>query len=194
MYYRDAEDLTAVGFQQGNESYGTTTALRTYLWPDPDNPRKVSSGTHLSRFHVGYNGGRLDARGLEFTVETHFLRWARVQLVYDLAYSAVGRYGPTSLYVPTEFSGETKKGIDNYYGGDNNNNERWSPNNTIRVNAGLNSPVTFGPAIGSFYLLGDWDLSVYYQWNSGHRFTYERRGDVLLLCNVSRHNETLKNQ
>jgi len=179
LYYKAGTDLTNVGFMQGQENYGTTHELRANIWPDPYNHLNTTPGEGLGRFFIPINGGRMDARGLEFTLDSNFSRFLKMRAIYNMSWSTTGRYGPSMIFIPRPDHNYTKVEPDDYYGGDENLNERWNPTHTLRVNAHLSTPADFGPSLGRFHPLSLWNLDIYHQYASPERFTYHsvEKGD-----------------
>lgn len=182
MYYKDAKDLTKLGFRQGREEEtGNNERLQVNLFMDPANPQKQTPQDQFTnRGAWNVQGARLDARGLELELSTK--RWQNVQLQvkYDLSYSSTGAYGPTNLYIPIEQpDGSIKKlGLDRYHGAGENNLEIWNPHNTLKINGLFSTPAGFGPAMGAFKPLSNWFLNVHYTYASAQRYTYHPPGDT----------------
>jgi hypothetical protein len=136
----------------------------------------------IGSINIPINGGTLESRGLELSAETEFLRNVNVRVIYNMNYSISDYYGPRQWWYVQE-DGSTD-GDDTWAGGNNgdggtsgNSNERWNPNHTLKLDAVLNSPAEWGPALGSFYPLGNWTLNWYTQYASGRLFTWHAPGD-----------------
>jgi hypothetical protein len=174
LYYKDGHDLINVGLIQDFETYGTSFQLETVLRPDPVHPFQRVMGQTVSDNRFSINGGHLEARGAEFTLETLFMRYVSIRAVYNMSWTSTGRYGPFFQYLEhTREDGSTYRlGVDTFWGGDDNNNEVWNPVHTLKFNAHFNTPEVYGPNWGGFFPLGDWYLDVYHQYASPQRFTY----------------------
>jgi outer membrane receptor protein involved in Fe transport len=181
LYYKDGVNLTNVGWQQGAENYETAHRLEVMLYSDPNHPTKPVKGKQVGFTTFPINGGYLDVRGLELTLETIFMRHVNISAIYNISYSSSGRYGPYQIYKEhINDDGSTYKlGIDNYWTGEESIGEIWNPVHTLKVNAHFDTPVDFGPQLGFFRPLGDWIFNVYYQYASPQKFTYHsvQQGD-----------------
>ncbi len=72
-----------------------------------------------------------------------------------------------------------KNGTDTYQGASNSDgggvgtdDASWNPHHSVLLKINLASPSEFGPALGDFYLLGDWSLSTSTRWVDGDVYTY----------------------
>ena len=190
MYYKDAKDQTTLGYTTDRSitNFDFTTGLQTVLYPDPTEPY-TEGIPHQGPIYVPINGGYYNSRGIEFILETKFLRHANFRMIYNMLYSMSGKYGLSSYF--RDFEGPTPSGkykleVDNWYGGSNgdqgssgNTNQRWNPRNTFKVVAQFDTPQNFGPKVAGVQPLSNWFLSLFSEYASGQKFTYHsaRKGD-----------------
>ena len=177
LYYKDAKGLTNIGYQQGEgiPSYGTSAGgARVQLYPDPRNPTKPLKGKQVGWFTIPINGGRRDARGLEFTLDVFPLKIFDFRVIYNMSWVRTGAYGPTRLYrkFKDPDGKEYSLGRDRFAGGTDNINEVWNPAHTVKLFANLKLPGNFGPSVFGFRPLANWNMNVYHQYASPRRFTY----------------------
>ena len=191
LFYKDGKSLTTLGTVVGGRDdasgFSTTGAPTTTLAGLADNIVYKETGG----VPVPINGGTLESRGLEFSAESMFMRNVNLRLIYNMAYAVSDRYGPSTLWI--ELPDGTKRGQDAWLGGNNNDggtsgnsNERWNPNHTLKFDAVINSPVDFGPTLGSFHPLGNWTLNWYTSWASGRLYTWHAPGDFSTEVNNKR--------
>ncbi|MBD3288986.1 TonB-dependent receptor plug domain-containing protein [candidate division KSB1 bacterium] len=184
MYYKDGKNLTSAGWRRGRSTIydqGLTTRVHTELKPDYNNPEQRAVGA-MGRIRYYSNSAALEVRGIEMALETNFMKHAKFRVLYDLSYASTVRYGHERIYRPKPDG--TKAGIDRLWdvsntdgGTSGNDNQRWNPNNTIKLSALLSSPEKFGPTVGSFYPLGNWYANVFYNYATGPTYTYHGPGD-----------------
>lgn len=85
LFYKDGKNLTNLGVQTGgrdDEQFGTSSNPITRIYPDRNNPNAEGIGS-TAFFDINTNGGTLEARGLDISLESLFLRnvqWAAGQL------------------------------------------------------------------------------------------------------------------
>lgn len=183
LYYKDGKNLTSTGYNKsGLQNMGTSSTLYTHLYPDKDKPNSVSVGD-IGHYQYYTNGGAIDVRGLEATLETNFMRHVKLRLIYNMSYANTMSYGLMSVYRFFE-EDSTKMGRDVLWGANNtdlgvvgNTNQRWNPNNTIKIIADFSTPDNLGPEIGNFYPLGNWHLNVFTIYVSGEKYTYHSKDD-----------------
>ncbi|NIA29098.1 MAG: hypothetical protein GWP06_04185, partial [Actinobacteria bacterium] len=182
LYYKDGKNLTSVGYQKsGMGNMATSSWLATRLYPDDNNPESISVGDMGYNF-VYTNGGALDVRGLEATLETKLWRNATFKIIYNMSYANTIRYGLDTVY--RLFDDGKKLGRDYLWGASNydrgvvgNTNQRWNPNNTIKFISYLSTPLRFGPKVSGFHPLGNWHLNIFTMYSSGEKFTYHSPDD-----------------
>ncbi len=188
LYYREAKNLTAIGFTSSTyANYGFQPDVgRVRMHPDVSHPTVYQSKTRAGAFRMWANNGHQDVRGLELTVNAKVLSFASLRIDYDLSFNKTGLYGPAMLY--REIPGGAKfdstvtmaTGFRNtYYGGNNGNNHQagnqnqyWHPNNTAKVAGNFFTPKNFGPKILGIHWLGDWNLNFQTTWAQGRRYTW----------------------
>ncbi len=185
VYYRDGKNLTSLGVLQspntiGSNVFGVGGSVTAEVHWDAANPFGFAPGGGRSRVTV--NGGYVDVRGLEVSLQSLFLRHARARLIYSRSFVRSGQYGFRQIFIEDE-NGDpvrpntlhgvslTDKGVSG------TNNDRWNPTSSVKVVADLFSPGEIGPGFGGFYPLADWHLNAYYVYASGHRYTYHSPGD-----------------
>ena len=170
MYYKDGSDMTNLGWttDRGIDDFDFVSGLNTTIRSDPANPWQESG---INNFQIPINGGYYNSRGVEFTLETRFLRHANFRAIYNMVYSMAGKYGLSTYF--RDFETQDKLDIDTFFGGSNSDqgssgrtNERWNPRNTLKVVANFDSPRD----LGSF--LGDWYLNLFFTYASGRKYTY----------------------
>ncbi len=185
VYYRDGKNLTSLGVRQspntiGANVFGLGGSVTSEVHFDAANPLGFAPGGGRSR--VTQNGGYVDIRGLEVSLQSLFLEYARARIIYNRSFVRSGQYGFRQIFIEDE-NGEpvrpnTLHGVSlRDKGVSGENNDRWNPTSSFKVVADLFSPEQFGPSIGDFYPLANWHLNAYYVWASGHRYTYHSPGD-----------------
>jgi hypothetical protein len=176
LYIKDGTGLTTAGIQTGGRDDAGT--LGTSAGPTWTAPRGLPDQTAIegNELYVPINGRTVETRGVELTFDTRFSRQLRGSLVWNSSFSTTDSYGPGTMYI--EIPGEEKRGNDTWTGGNNgdggtsgNNNERWNPNQTVKLNLLYSTPADFSP------LLREWTLNWYSQWASGQLYTYHSPGD-----------------
>ncbi len=170
MFYKDVKNSNTLG-----------GAVVAHLWSNQENAGAFFG--NVGRFWVPHNGGWMDSRGLEATLESRFMKHVKFRLAYNLSYSISGSTGSNNVF--KEFEDGTKNGIDTRFGVSlrdkgvyGNTNEGWNPHNTFKLTANISSPNDFGPVLGSYHPLGDWYLNVYSTYASGPKYTYHSPGDL----------------
>ena len=185
VFYRDGKNLTSLGILQsantvGANVFGLGGSVNTEVHFDAANPLGFAPGGGRSR--VTQNGGYVDVRGLEVSLQSLFLRHARARVILSRSLVRSGQYGFRQIFIEDEDGDPVRpntlhgvslrdKGISG------TNNDRWNPSSSFKVIADLFSPEDFGPSMGRFRPLANWHLNAYYVWASGHRYTYHSPGD-----------------
>ncbi len=193
LYYKDGKGLVSVGQRVAGSTlnFGTDAGrMTTDFAPDPFRPTSgagTAAGTY-GIMAVPSNGGYLDSRGLEISLET--ARWRNVHLrtIYNLSFTYTNRYGLSRVYIdPKTLSSSLPEKVyqDTYYGASNsdrgisgNTNDRWNPHNTLKLIGTFHTPGRFGPAVGRFRPLGNWSLNWFTTWASGILYTYHAPSDL----------------
>ena len=188
-YYKDGKDLTSLGVSQGRVDFvgfgshanlfGLGGSVNTEVYTDPVATLGFAPGGGRSR--VTTNGGFVDVRGFEASIETLFLRNARLKLVFNRSFVRSGQYGFRQIFV--EVDGDPVRpnrlhGVSlTDRGTSGQNNDQWNPTTSFKATLNLFSPEQFGPGFGNFYPLGGWHVNAFYNFASGHRYTYHSPGD-----------------
>jgi hypothetical protein len=200
MYYKEGKDLATIGLKNDHSiasGFGTTTRRATRMAGQPEgNLNKVGKG-RVGVIQMTTNVGYQDVRGVEVTLDTEFWRYVNFQVVYNYSQSTTGRHGFFQIYrdnsraelLAAGYSEDQvdalrKLSEDDWYdvslydrGRTGNNNAYWNPANSVKLYANLNTPLEFGPKLGTFYPLGDWYLNIYSQWAQGRRYTWHAPDD-----------------
>jgi outer membrane receptor protein involved in Fe transport len=185
MYYKDARDLTSLGISQGPPSNriaesGGNVDVRLYGEPDGANVDNRMPGQTIGNFTTTVNGAWADVRGIELSLKSRF-KWINFDLAYTLSYLSTGRYHLSKIYkVFYDENGKPyKNGTDTYQGASNTDgggvgldDASWNPHNSAILKINISSPADFGPALGSFFPLGDWSVSTSTRWVQGNVYTY----------------------
>ena len=185
VYYRDGKNLTSLGIRQSPNNinanpFGLGGSVNAEVHFDAANPLGFAPGGGRSR--VTINGGYVDVRGLEVSLQSLLLRYARARFIFNRSFVRSGQYGFRQIFIEND-AGEpvrpnTLHGVSlRDRGLSGTNNDRWNPTTSFKVVADFFTPEELGPALGGFYPLADWHLNAYYVYASGHRYTYHSPGD-----------------
>ncbi len=193
MYYKDAYNLTSNGISRNTRSpldniaktSGDNGTVEVELLGDPRNQTDLTFGQSQGYFKTIANGAWADVRGIESTFETRF-RHLNFRLNYSLSFLTTGSNQLSVIYrVFTDANGQpTQLGINEYRGASNTDGGRngldddsWNPHNSATLKIMADSPPDFGPRVGGWYVLGNWNMTITTSWAQGELFTYHAPGD-----------------
>ena len=193
MFVKDAKDLTNAGINQGGGEFatghqsGATEHVVCRFQGDPYSYSGRTHGKNIGPRVISVNGAFSDTRGLEATLDTRpgLSRYVRFKLNYILSFVTTGHYHWHKLHNEVVVDGVTyKAATDDWEGGENGDegsatgdNEYWNPHNQAKFTVNITSPTNFGPAIGPFQPLANWNLNMYTEWSQGSSFTYHAPDD-----------------
>ncbi len=185
VYYRDGKNLTSLGIRQspnniGENVFGLGGSVNAEVHFDAANPLGFAPGGGRSRVTV--NGGYVDVRGLEVSLQSLYLRHARARFIFNRSFVRSGQYGFRQIFIEDDegmpVRPNTLHGVSlRDRGLSGTNNDQWNPTTSVKIIADLFTPAELGPAVGGFFPLADWHLNAYYVYASGHRYTYHSPGD-----------------
>lgn len=166
LYYKQSKHLSTRGLTMATGSL-TEDIIRTNAVtefrsnsPNKGNPVRMYS-----------NVVHRDARGLEITIETRFIKNITFRGSYDFSQNLAGMMGWYRVYEPA------MNEVDGMYSGVDAEQE-WLPSHKFKVNALFSSPLKFGPALGNFYPLGNSYLNVFLEARPGAPYTYHFPEDL----------------
>lgn len=183
MYYKDASDLTSLGIDQGPASTqiqesGGNVDIR--LYGDPVAADTRIPGQTIGNFTTTVNGAWADVRGIEVKLKSRF-QWINFDFAYTLSYLSTGTYHLNKKFKTfyDENGNPYQRGTDTYSGASNTDNggvglddASWNPHNSAILKLSFLSAPDFGPAIGEFYIFGDWAVTTSTRWAAGQQYTY----------------------
>jgi len=166
LYYKEAKHLTTKGLKTATSTL-TTDVGRT----DAQTEIRSTSARSGNPLRMYSNVGHYDARGLEITLDTRFLKNFKLQGSYDFSQTIAGLAGWYRIYEPV------MNEVDRKHTGDDAE-QKWVPAHRFKINSVLNSPVDFGPKVGAYHPLGNWFINLYFVAQPGQVYTYHFPEDI----------------